>query len=91
MPVRSGKKPKAPKNRETAGYPLGWCSLVKSAELLGLELVPANVFWPAVLSTGAEKDEALALWSRAEWDCQRPSDSLLGVASSWLWVPLAAV
>lgn len=65
---------------------MGWCSIVKAAELRGLDLVPATVFWPALFRQGQHKD---GLWGCAgkEWNCPRPSDSLLGVASSWFWVP----
>lgn len=68
-----------------------WCSLVKTAELRGLELVPARVFWPAVFCKAKRKDAGL-LFGSERWNCERPfSESLLGVAGSWLWVPAGLI
>eukprot|EP00913_Durusdinium_trenchii_P031491 g29484.t1 len=62
----------------------GWCSLVKTAELRGLELVPARVFWPAVFCKAKRKDAGLLLLvsllqSLRAWAAQDPEALLVAL------------
>ena len=56
--------------------------MVKACELTGLELVPAQVFWPALF---ARKGRG-AFFGRAEHGTRRCSESVLGLLTGWFWV-----
>jgi len=71
---------------------LGWSSLVKVAELHGLQMVSVNTLWHAFRSRGACKPEESRLRPLRglfpPQQCQRQfSESVLGIATCWFWVP----